>query len=589
MILYYLFSLPMITLLFIGFFIYIISSNRALGRRVSILEQKNKQNVSITSVPASTVVVPAMNVVNSTDTVAQKVDPVQNYNYPPVTEAEADTSSSWFAEDWLMKLGAFIFIIGFGWFVSYAFANNWVGPIGRITIGIVAGILLMLFGFKWMMKYVSQGGLFMSLGAGMTILTIFAGRSIYGFFSPFSAITFDFIIIAFIAFASYRFKIMPLAAVGQVLAFITPLLVAGKTDTLFLFSYLFFVSLATLVLAGISGWRNLITSSLVFVSLYSIPYLFGFEMDALLVLNFIYMFSLLYLFTGMMTVIKKGVQNVQNEIYLAVFNGLFLFVWIYAVAPKEWAVLIFSLWAILFAISSALTIRSGGVAAFYSYGSVAVAYLGAATALQLSGAALIIAFIIEIFLLVIVVSQLTRNLQASTRATSLFAIPIFLSINTIVKFSNATLPFTEDFFVLFILAFTLIFTGRYLTNGSIENKDNIELKSSGVYLVLGMMYLGYIIWQLVHIFLIDTPDFGTMVSLMIFTVIGLVAYFNGLYTKDMTRRTYGTVLIAFVVSRLLIVDVWDMELFGRVITLIVIGVMLMSTAFITRKNKHEIL
>ena len=36
------------------------------------------------------------------------------------------------------------------------------------------------------------------------------------------------------------------------------------------------------------------------------------------------------------------------------------------------------------------------------------------------------------------------------------------------------------------------------------------------------------------------------------------------------------------------VDVWDMELFGRVVTFIAIGVLLMSTAFVTRKNKHEI-
>ena len=46
-----------------------------------------------------------------------------------------------------MKLGAALFIVGFGWFVSYAFINNWIGPLGRISIGIVAGVLVMGLGY----------------------------------------------------------------------------------------------------------------------------------------------------------------------------------------------------------------------------------------------------------------------------------------------------------------------------------------------------------------------------------------------------------------------------------------------------------
>jgi hypothetical protein len=39
-----------------------------------------------------------------------------------------------------------------------------------------------------------------------------------------------------------------------------------------------------------------------------------------------------------------------------------------------------------------------------------------------------------------------------------------------------------------------------------------------------------------------------------------------------------------VVARLLLVDVWSMELSGRVITFFVIGALLMSTAFLTKRK-----
>jgi uncharacterized membrane protein len=82
----------------------------------------------------------------------------------------------------------------------------------------------------------------------------------------------------------------------------------------------------------------------------------------------------------------------------------------------------------------------------------------------------------------------------------------------------------------------------------------------------------------------STPDLATMTTLIIYTVIGLVAYFAGLYGNDTARRVYGTVLLAFVVVRLLFIDVWEMELFGRVITFFAIGILLMSTAFLTKKK-----
>ncbi len=64
---------------------------------------------------------------------------------------------SWVKEDWLLKLGALLLLIGFGWLVSYAFANNWIGPMGRITLGIMAGAVFILLGYWRIQKFIHQG------------------------------------------------------------------------------------------------------------------------------------------------------------------------------------------------------------------------------------------------------------------------------------------------------------------------------------------------------------------------------------------------------------------------------------------------
>lgn len=67
----------------------------------------------------------------------------------PPTEPTGPTASerfvAWLKEDWLMKLGAMLLLIGFGWLTTYAFLSNWIGPMGRIALGIVAPVLFLSF------------------------------------------------------------------------------------------------------------------------------------------------------------------------------------------------------------------------------------------------------------------------------------------------------------------------------------------------------------------------------------------------------------------------------------------------------------
>jgi uncharacterized membrane protein len=114
--------------------------------------------------------------------------------------------AEWLKEDWLLKLGALLLLIGFGWLTTYAFLNNWIGPMGRIALGIVAGASFILLGWWRIRKYIHQGGIFLVLGSTTILLTIFAAREIYGFFTPLSALAVMFLSTAFVALASVKYK-----------------------------------------------------------------------------------------------------------------------------------------------------------------------------------------------------------------------------------------------------------------------------------------------------------------------------------------------------------------------------------------------
>jgi uncharacterized membrane protein len=72
---------------------------------------------------------------------------------------------------------------------------------------------------------------------------------------------------------------------------------------------------------------------------------------------------------------------------------------------------------------------------------------------------------------------------------------------------------------------------------------------------------------------------------VIYTIIGIISYLYGLAIGKRVLQLYGGTLIGFVVGRLLLVDVWRMELAGRIVTFFLIGALLVSTAFLGKKKK----
>jgi uncharacterized membrane protein len=458
-------------------------------------------------------------------------------------------------------------------------------------MGIVGGALILILGFWRANKFIRQGSVFLVLGSTIIILTTFAAREIYDFFNPLSALLIMFSSATFVALSSLKYKSEHLSFASLILAAIAPLLVnAPSPEYTVLFAYLFVVTLGTLWVVALTGWRTLVTTALVIIAVYSFPHLSPYSgADRQVLLLFAYAFSALFFAASSLGILRQkneGKADPRPDLLTAGGTGLFLLAWIYFVATKEWQVLIIVAWMIVFAIGAFNIFRlTGKKNAFYTQASVSILYLAVATAIQIGAnniPLLTMTYTIEATLLAVFVYIINQNRLLAEKISSLMIGPALLSLGSIFSVSWRNGVIHQDFSVLFLLAITLGGLGLFFW--SLAKQDGKKSETGNIFMVAGSIYAYLLLWLSLHSGANSGNDTSTMIALVVYTIIGLVTYVQGQNPNKKALRYYGSVLLAFVVGWLLIVQIWGMGLPDRIITLLLIGALLASTAFIGRSS-----
>lgn len=627
--------------------------------------------------------------------------------HPEYGETLDDKVVAWIKEDWLMKLGALLVLLAVAWFVTYAFSHGWITPLWRILLGVIAGIVVM--GLGWWRMTVSryQGSVFTVLGGTIVLLSLFAGRALYDLFTPALALTAMAVTAGFVAYVSVHFKVKWLSVAGLILAGLAPMLVSSpEPNFIGLFSYLLVVVIATLSVAYYSNFRGLTGLALILVAYYSLAG-FGSEVANVL-LYFAYIFTVIFFATSTIEILKRESKNVVPDLLTAFGTGIFILVWVLAAGSAGFQSLILLAWAVAFFFGAYFTYDlTKQKEPFYTYGAVAATFLAVAFALEVDGAALIIALTAEAALLTIATYYITESRKTMNEISWVFIVPtigVFVSFMSYVVSSDGvfsqeffsiaffilvtlgmnafltrfigqdddeddknvgrafiilasfsayflywvffaklvessallailitllnvitifgiylgthkaqvtrsasllliipflmTLPqfalyaggsqglvsaFDEHFFALLVYALALLGVGVFFRHcqGKHEAK-NIQLSSS--LFIASVLYGLALIWMLFHQVLVS-DDIAVMFSLASYTVFGIVAYFVGLFEEKRVLRDCGAILLLFVVARLLLVDVWNMEVIARMVTFLFVGVLFIATAFLTKRQQ----
>ncbi len=511
----------------------------------------------------------------------------------PYSKPEPNQFIEWFKQDLLVKFGALLLLLGFGWFVSYAFAQNWIGPMGRIALGLIAGAAFLLLGAWRIRTHLHQGGIFALLGSTTVLLTLVAARELYNFFSPFSALSLMFLSTVFVALLSVRYDSKKLALGSLILAALTPAFAnvpsLGIVESN---AYLLVFVLGTLWVVARTGWAHLTPAALVVVSLYgmglySLFYTDG-ERDLMLLFSFV--FTAVFFIGNVFSILRAGQGGVSaGHLLTALGTVTYLVSWVGIAASAEWQSTLFIVWMLVFGVGAYLVyLHTTDRKPFFIYGVGSIALLGAATAAELDGPMLGIAFTLEAGVMVMLAARMISDVRIAERVSYTFLVPILLSFESLASRSWYDGFLHDDFFFLLVLGLSLAVAGAYLmerrrlTLGLPHNAATFGHAG----LAIGSIYGAALVWLVLHAEL--SSDVATMFSLIVYTLIGLVGVVSGRQHNKPALRIGGGVLLGFVIVRLLLIEVWDMALTGRIITFFIIGALLISTAFIGRGKKQEV-
>ncbi len=234
---------------------------RELTARVYRLEEKlesNKPRQTPETQPAVTASDPVRSQPRPSAVSGPAIPPAPRLDLPRPTvlaTPPADLESR-IGSHWLNRIGIAAVLVGVSFFLNYAFENGWIGPTGRIVIGLIAGVAVV-----WWSEYFRKRDYFIfsytlkALGIGVVYLSLWAAFQVYHLLPSGVVFTFMVIVTGLTCAMAIVQDAEILAAFAIAGGFSTPVLLStGQNREIELFSYLAVLNVGILALTIAKAW-----------------------------------------------------------------------------------------------------------------------------------------------------------------------------------------------------------------------------------------------------------------------------------------------------------------------------------------------
>lgn len=180
---------------------------------------------------------------------------------PPLARTDsADDLESRIGSHWLNRIGIAAVLIGVSFFLKLAFENNWIGPTGRIAIGLLAGIAVVLWSERFRSRgYIAFSYSLKAVGIGVLYLSLWAAFQVYHLM-PAGVVFACMVVVTGATCALALSQDAEILAVFAITGgFSTPVLLStGQNREIALFSYLALLDIGILALTSVKPWRRLL-------------------------------------------------------------------------------------------------------------------------------------------------------------------------------------------------------------------------------------------------------------------------------------------------------------------------------------------
>lgn len=256
---------------------------------------------------------------------------------------------------WFSRIGIIFIFIGIIFFFKYLFDRDLIGPVGKISIGVIAGLILLGAGEisnkkKYETKYEYLSRALTGGGFAVLYLSVYAAHSLYGLIPA----EFDLILLALIAvlavFFSLRYDSMVIASEAFFLGYVTSFISSITEYTLV---YVTMLTIGLAIIVQRKGWINIGIGGLIAVYAIHSSWLLGHNSTGDFITNVSFLSIYFIIFTSLAHTIREQVveekaslkdfQSIFHEtpgsyqsILMTAMNGLFYYLILYPIFFKNY-------------------------------------------------------------------------------------------------------------------------------------------------------------------------------------------------------------------------------------------------------------
>jgi uncharacterized membrane protein len=160
---------------------------------------------------------------------------------------------------WFNWLGIIAVIVGVSFALKYAFDQGWLGPLGRVLLGGVAGCAILALAERLRLRgYQAYAHVLSGGGIVILYLSVYAAFGFYHLLGQSVAFALMALVTATAVVLAARYDAYPIAVLGLIGGFMTPKLLATNVDNeIGLFGYAALLDAGVLALAYFKRWRSL--------------------------------------------------------------------------------------------------------------------------------------------------------------------------------------------------------------------------------------------------------------------------------------------------------------------------------------------
>jgi len=269
-------------------------------------------------------------------------DPMARLRKPPATilppqRRVAEPQQSFFekhpdlekfiGENLVNKIGIAILVLAIGFFVKYAIDNNWVGPAGRVAIGILCGGILVGIAHRLRKSYKAFSSVLVGGGIAIFYFTITLAFHQFHLFDQTASFIILIVITAFTVALSLLYDRQELAVIALVGGMSSPFMVStGEANYNALFTYYIVLNTGLLIIAYFKSWRilNILAFGLTAIVLAGVFYTLP-DKAAASVFVYVSILYLVFFLTNIANNIKENKAFLASDFTILLVNTALYF------------------------------------------------------------------------------------------------------------------------------------------------------------------------------------------------------------------------------------------------------------------------